>query len=71
MSSLANAKHGKLLNELTSRKSRKSRKSNKTVINEIEDNGQKSENQTGVAEILNFDNSFFYRNCTKPLIAEM
>ena len=68
MSSLANAKHGKLLNELTSRKSRKS---NKTVINEIEDNGQKSENQTGVAEMLNFDNSFFYRNWTKPLIAEM
>ena len=29
---------------------RTSRKSNKTVINEIEYNGQKSENQTDVAE---------------------
>ena len=40
----------KTVNELTSRKS------NKTVINEIEYNGQKSENQTDVAEMLN---SFF------------
>ena len=40
----------KTINELTSRKS------NKTVINEIDYNGQKSENQTDVAEMLN---SFF------------
>ena len=40
----------KTVNKLTSGKS------NKTVINEIEYNGQKSENQTNVAEMLN---SFF------------
>jgi len=44
-----NAKHG-AINELTSRSS------NKTVIKEIEYNGQKSENQADVAEMLN---SFF------------
>ena len=46
-----NAKTWKTVNELTSRKS------NKTVINEIEYNGQKSENQTDVPEMLN---SFFF-----------